>query len=76
MTFEELKAKADKLKTKRDQALGVMKSIEDGWEKKYGTRDVSKVCEKLQSMESELSDLDKEFNDKLSQAESMMAVAG
>lgn len=75
MTFEELKRKADSLKTKRDQALGAIKSIEDGWEKKYGTRDVKVLEEKLKSMNEELVELDNDINSKMNEAEALLAGA-
>lgn len=71
-TFEQLKQKADELKTKRDQALGVVKNIEDGWEQKYGTRDVKVLKEKVKGMESELEELNADFNNKLSEAEKIL----
>ena len=52
--FEQLKNRAEQLKTKRDQALGAIKSIEDQWEQKYGTRDANVLKEKLKGMEQEL----------------------
>ena len=41
MTFEELKQKLDTLKTKRDQCLGVIKNIEDGWGRKNMEQEMS-----------------------------------
>lgn len=75
MSFEELKKKADELKTKRDQALGVIKNIEDGWEQKYGTRDVTAIKEKLASMEKELEELNADFDAKMKEAEAILAGA-
>lgn len=74
-TFEELKSKAEALKSKRDQSLGVIKSIEDGWEKKYGTRDVNVLKEKLKSMEAERDELKRDFDAKLQEAEEILAGA-
>ena len=71
-TFEQLKQCADELKTKRDQALGVIKNIEDGWEQKYGTRDVNVLKDKVKNLESELSELDADFKNKLSEAEKIL----
>jgi predicted nucleic acid-binding Zn-ribbon protein len=71
-TFEQLKQHADELKTKRDQALGVIKNIEDGWEQKYGTRDVNVLKDKVKNLESELSELDTDFKNKLSEAEKIL----
>ena len=71
-TFEQLKQHADELKTKRDQALGVIKNIEDGWEQKYGTRDVNVLKDKVKNLESELSELDADFKNKLSEAEKIL----
>ena len=75
MTFEELKKKADELKTKRDQALGVIKNIEDGWEQKYGTRDVIVIEKKLVSMKKELEELNTDFDAKMKEAEAILAGA-
>ena len=75
MSFEELKKKADELKTKRDQALGVIKNVEDGWERKYGTRDVTAIKEKLASMEKELEELNADFDAKMKEAEAILAGA-
>ena len=73
MTFEELKAMAESLKTKRDQALGAIKSIEDEWEQKYGTRDVNKIREKFESMQQELAELNNEYYESLKKAEEILA---
>lgn len=73
MTFEELKEKAESLKTKRDQALGAIKSIEDEWEQKYGTRDVNKIREKFESMQQELAELNNEYYESLKKAEEILA---
>lgn len=75
MTFEELKEKVESLKTKRDQALGAIKSIEDGWEKKYGTRDVKVLEDKLKSMKTELDELDNDIKSKMEEAERLLAGA-
>lgn len=75
MTFEELKSKAERLKTQRDQALGAIKNIEDGWERKYGTRDVKAVTEKFNSMQEELNQLNVEYQSSLSRAEEILAGA-
>lgn len=72
MTFEELKAKTEQLKTRRDQALGAIKNIEDGWEQKYGTRDCAVVEGKLRSMQSELDQLDADMKAKLAEAEKLL----
>lgn len=72
MTFEEMKRKVDDLKTKRDQALGAIKNIEDGWEQKYGTRDVSVVGAKLRDMQSELDQLDADIKSRMSEAEKLL----
>lgn len=74
-TFEELKSKADALKSKRDQSLGVIKSIEDGWEQKYGTRDDKVLKEKLAGMEKERDELKADFDAKLQEAEQILAGA-
>lgn len=73
MTFEQLKQKAEGLKTKRDQALGAIKNIEDGWEQKYGTRDVNVMKEKLSGMEKELDELNKDFDKSMKEAEEILA---
>lgn len=70
--FETLKNKADSLKTKRDQALGAIKNIEDGWEQKYGTRDVNVLKSKLGEMEKELAEVNSDFETKLSEAEKIL----
>lgn len=70
--FETLKNKADSLKTKRDQALGAIKNIEDGWEQKYGTRDVNALKSKLGEMEKELAEVNSDFETKLSEAEKIL----
>lgn len=70
--FETLKNKADSLKTKRDQALGAIKNIEDGWEQKYGTRDVNTLKSKLGEMEKELAEVNSDFETKLSEAEKIL----
>lgn len=72
MTFEELKRKADELKTRRDQALGAMKGIEDEWERKYGTRDPKEVKAKLDAMKAELDELNKEYDQKMAEAEAIL----
>lgn len=72
MTFEELKAKVEQLKTKRDQALGAIKNIEDGWEQKYGTRDCNVVQDKLRAMQSECDQLDADMKAKLAEAEKLL----
>ncbi|HKL86930.1 MAG TPA: hypothetical protein VJ861_11420 [Treponemataceae bacterium] len=72
MTFEELKQKLDTLKTKRDQCLGVIKNIEDGWEEKYGTRDVHALREKFEKMETELKEITEDFNSKMKEAEEIL----
>lgn len=74
-SFEELKSKADALKSKRDQALGVIKSIEDGWEQKYGTRDAQVLKERLAGMEKERDELKADFDAKLQEAEQILAGA-
>lgn len=75
MEFQELKEKVESLKTKRDQALGAIKSIEDGWEKKYGTRDVKVLEDKLKSMKLELDELDNDIKSKMEEAEILLAGA-
>lgn len=72
MTFEELKQKLDTLKTKRDQCLGVIKNIEDGWEEKYGTRDAHVLKEKFEKMETELKEITEDFNAKMKEAEEIL----
>lgn len=73
MTFEELKSKVDQLKTARDQAVGAIRNIEDGWEKKYGTRDASAVEIKLAGMEKELAELNADYESKMKEAEAILA---
>lgn len=73
MTFEELKEKAESLKTKRDQALGAIKSIEDEWERKYGTRDINEIQNKFKSMQQELAELNNDYQDALKRAEEILA---
>lgn len=73
MTFEELKEKAESLKTKRDQALGAIKSIEDEWERKYGTRDINEIQNKFKSMQQELAELNNDYGDALKRAEEILA---
>lgn len=70
--FEQLKNRAEQLKTKRDQALGAIKSIEDQWEQKYGTRDASVLKEKLKGMEQELKELNRDFDAKLKEAQEIL----
>ena len=72
MTFEELKDKVEKLKTKRDQALGAIKAIEDGWEQKYGTRDVKAITAKLAATKSELDASSADIQAKVSEAEKLL----
>lgn len=74
-TFEELKNQADALKSKRDQSLGVIKSIEDGWEQKYGTRNADELRERLKGMERERNELKADFDAKLQEAEQILAGA-
>ncbi len=76
MGFEELKAKAERLKTTRDQALGAIKQIEDGWEQKYGTRDANALKERLKGMEVERGELKADFDKKLQEAEEILNAAG
>lgn len=71
-TFEELKSKVDALKSKRDQSLGVIKSIEDGWEQKYGTRNADELRERLKGMEKERNELKADFDAKLQEAEKIL----
>jgi len=71
-TFEQLKQHADELKTKRDQALGAIKNIEDGWDQKYGTRDVNQLKSKMADMEKELSEVNSDFEAKLSEVEKIL----
>ena len=70
--FEQLKNRAEQLKTKRDQALGAIKSIEDQWEQKYGTRDVNVLKEKLKGMEQELEELNRDFDAKIKEAQEIL----
>lgn len=70
--FEQLKKKAEELKTQRDQALGVMRNIEDGWEQKFGTRDVKVVKEKVGALETELKEVKNELEAKLTEAEKIL----
>lgn len=70
--FEQLKNRAEQLKTKRDQALGAIKSIEDQWEQKYGTRDASVLKEKLKGMEQELKELNSDFDANLKEAQEIL----
>ena len=72
MTFEELKDKVEKLKTKRDQALGAIKAIEDGWEQKYGTRDVKAITAKLAATKSERDAISADIQAKVSEAEKLL----
>ena len=72
MTFEELKDKVEKLKTKRDQALGAIKAIEDGWEQKYGTRDVKAITAKLAATKSALDAISADIQAKVSEAEKLL----
>ena len=73
MTFEEQKEKSESLKTKRDQALGAIKSIEDEWERKYGTRDINEIQNKFKSMQQELAELNNDYQDALKRAEEILA---
>ena len=70
--FEQLKNRAEQIKTKRDQALGAIKSIEDQWEQKYGTRDANVLKEKLKGMEQELKELNRDFDAKLKEAQEIL----
>lgn len=70
--FEQLKNRAEQLKTKRDQAQGAIKSIEDQWEQKYGTRDASVLKEKLKEMEQELKEMNSDFDAKLKEAQEIL----
>lgn len=72
MTFEELKNKVEQLKTKRDQALGAIKNIEDGWEQKYGTRDVNEMNAKLAETKSELDAISADIQAKVAEAEKLL----
>lgn len=70
--FETLKNRANELKTKRDQALGAIKNIEDGWLQKYGTRDVKELQSKMKEMEKELNEVNADYDAKLSEAEKIL----
>ena len=70
--FEHLKNRAEQLKTKRDQARGAIKNIEDQWEQKYGTRDVNVLKDKLKGMEQELNELNRDFDAKVKQAQEIL----
>lgn len=70
--FEQLKNRAEQLKTKRDQARGAIKNIEDQWEQKYGTRDVNVLKDKLKGMEQELNELNRDFDAKVKQAQEIL----
>ena len=70
--FETLKNRANELKTKRDQALGAIKNIEDGWLQKYGTRDVKELQSKMKEMEKELNEVNADYYSKLSEAEKIL----
>jgi len=70
--FEILKNRANELKTKRDQALGAIKNIEDGWLQKYGTRDVKELQSKMKEMEKELNEVNADYDAKLSEAEKIL----
>lgn len=70
--FETLKNRANELKTKRDQALGAIKNIEDGWLQKYGTRDVKELESKMKEMEKELNEVNADYDAKLSEAEKIL----
>jgi predicted nucleic acid-binding Zn-ribbon protein len=70
--FETLKNRANELKTKRDQALGAIKNIEDGWLQKYGTRDVKELQSKMKEMEKELNEVNSDYDAKLSEAEKIL----
>lgn len=72
MTFEELKRKADELKTQRDQALGAIKGIEDNWEQKYGTRDVNELTRKMAAMQEELEGLESDIKERMAEAERLL----
>lgn len=72
MTFEELKRKADELKTQRDQALGAIKGIEDNWEQKYGTRDVRELTKKMNMMQEELEGLESDIKERMAEAERLL----
>lgn len=70
--FEQLKNRAEQIKTKRDQARGAIKNIEDQWEQKYGTRDVNVLKDKLKGMEQELEELNRDFDAKLKEAQEIL----
>ena len=70
--FEQLKNRAEQLKTKRDQARGAIKNIEDQWEQKYGTRDVNGLKDKLKGMEQELNELNRDFDAKVKEAQEIL----
>lgn len=70
--FEMLKNRATELQTKRDQALGAIKNIEDGWLQKYGTRDVKELQSKMKEMEKELNEVNADYDAKLSEAEKIL----
>lgn len=70
--FEQLKNRAEQLKTKRDQARGAIKNIEDQWEQKYGTRDVNVLKDKLKGMEQELNELNRDFDAKVKEAQEIL----
>lgn len=70
--FETLKNRANELKTKRDQALGAIKNIEDGWLQKYGTRNVKELQSKMKEMEKELNEVNADYDAKLSEAEKIL----
>ena len=70
--FEQLKNCAEQLKTKRDQARGAIKNIEDQWEQKYGTRDVNVLKDKLKGMEQELNELNRDFDAKVKEAQEIL----
>lgn len=70
--FETLKNRANELKTKRDQALGAIKNIEENWAQKYGTRDVNELKAKMGEMEKELNEVNADYEAKLSEAEKIL----
>ena len=72
MNFEELKNKVEQLKTKRDQSLGAIKAIEDGWEQKYGTRDVKEITARLAETRSELDVISADIRAKVAEAEKLL----
>ena len=49
-----------------------MKGIEDEWERKYGTRDPKEVKAKLDAMKAELDELNKEYDQKMAEAEAIL----